>query len=97
MPIFKYLVLRKGNTEEYIEVEQALTDTPLVKHPITGEPIKRVIDSPSLTLRHSSLRENKTLSADNLQKHGFSVLEKNGSTAEYVQTIGDKLDLEENS
>jgi predicted nucleic acid-binding Zn ribbon protein len=97
MPFFKYLVLNKGNTQEYIEVEQSLTDAPLVEHPLTGKPIKRIIDSPSLTLRHSSLRENKILSADNLQKHGFSVLEKNESTAQYVQTIGDKLDLEENS
>ena len=97
MPIFKYLVLNKSSTREYIEVEQSLTDAPLVNHPFTGEPIKRIIDSPSLTLRHSSLRENKILSADNLQKHGFSVLEKKDSTAEYVQTIGDKLDLEENS
>lgn len=97
MPIFKYLVLNKDNTQEFIEVEQSLTDAPLVKHPFTGKPIRRIIDSPSLTLRHSSLRENKILSADNLQKHGFSVLEKNESTAKYVQTIGDNLDLEENS
>ena len=76
MPIFKYLVLNKGNTEEYIEVEQALTDKPLVKHPITGEPIKRIIDSPSLTLRHSSLRENKTLSADNTKAWFFSFRKK---------------------
>jgi hypothetical protein len=59
MPFFKYLVLNKGNTEEYIEVEQALTDAPLVKHPITGEPIKRIIDSPSLTLSILALGKTK--------------------------------------
>ena len=32
-----------------------------------------------------------------LEFNVFSVLEKNDSTAEYVQTIGDKLDLEKNS
>jgi predicted nucleic acid-binding Zn ribbon protein len=97
MPIYKYLVLDKGISKEYIEVEQSLTDAPLDKHPFTGKPIKRIIISPTLTLKHSSLREKKTLSADNLQKHGFSVLEKNGSAAEYFQTIGNKLDLEKNS
>ena len=48
MPVFKYLVLNQSDPPEYIEVEQSVNDSPLFKHPLTGEPIKRVVDSPSL-------------------------------------------------
>lgn len=90
MPVFKYLVLNQSDPPEYIEVEQSVNDSPLFKHPLTGEPIKRVVDSPSLTLNHSSSREKKILSADNLQKHGFSILQKDASSQQYTPIVGTK-------
>ena len=88
MPIYKYLVLNKSINPEYIEIEQSLKDAPLAEHPLTGEPIQRVPESPSLSLKHSSVREKKILSHENLQKNGFSVLEKDQSTKGYTQTVG---------
>ena len=59
MPIYRYLVLNKSINPEYIEIEQSLKDAPLAEHPLTGEPIQRVPESPSLSLKHSSVREKK--------------------------------------
>ena len=88
MPIFKYLILNHSKTSEYIEVEQSIGDQPLSQHPITGEPIERIPQSPSLTINHSEKREKRTLSPDNLQKHGFSILEKEKSSSKYIHTVG---------
>ncbi len=93
MPVFKYLVLNNKTPPEYIEVEQSLKDSPLVCHPLTGEPIERVLESPTLTLNHSAVREKKTLSADHLKKHGFSILQKDKNSNEYTQTVGKNINL----
>ena len=90
MPLFEYLILNGKNPPHFIEVEHALDDQPLTKHPITGEPIQKVITSPSLTLHHSADREKKLLSKDHLRKHGFSVFEKNKPGNGYVQTLGNQ-------
>ena len=76
MPIFKYLVLNGNKAPEYIEVEQSIGSPPLSKHPISGEPLKKIPYSPSLTLSHSTIRENSSLSSDRLKKHGFSIFQK---------------------
>ena len=91
MPLFTYQIKKKGGAPEYIEIEQSLSEDPLEVHPLTGEPIMRVPQSPSLTLKHSSTREKTVLSPDHLKKHGFSVLEKDQSTQNYVQTVGKKI------
>jgi hypothetical protein len=88
MPVFEYLIINGKNPPQYIEVEHALDDQPLSEHPITGEPIQKVITSPSLTLNYSEDREKKLLSNDHLAKHAFSVFEKNKSGDGYVQTLG---------
>jgi len=95
MPTFKYLILNKSKRPEYIEVEQSITEAPLKKHPVTGEPIKRVPQSQSLTLNHSEKRDQKTLSADHLQKHGFSVLQKEKGSQKYIQTVGNHPELKD--
>ena len=51
MPVYKYLVINKSNAPEYIEIEQEVNDPPLSIHPVTSEPIKRVLTSPTLTLK----------------------------------------------
>ena len=88
MPVFQYVVLNGKTTPELIEIEQAIGDKALDQHPVTGEPIKRVMHSPSLTLKHSSGQESKILSHDNLVKNGFSIFEKDSSADSYTQTVG---------
>ena len=87
MPVFQYVVLNGKTTPELIEIEQAIGDKALDQHPVTGEPIKRVMHSP-LYLKHSSGHESKILSHDNLVKNGFSIFEKDSSADSYTQTVG---------
>ena len=95
MPVYKYLVINNDNAREYIEIEQGIYDPPITIHPVTGEPIKRVLTSPSLSLKYSSSREKKILSPDHLAKNGFSILQKDKGSKKYIQTVGNnpKLDL----
>ena len=74
--------------EEIFEVEQEINAPPLSTHPLTNEPVQRVLTSASLSLRHSSIHENKSLSADHLNKHGFSKYEKDQSSGDYHKTAG---------
>ena len=88
MPVFKYLILNDSQIPEFIEVEQTLEEAVLTTHPLTGEPIERVPTNPSLCLNHSTAIEKNILSADNLQKNGFSILERNDSDDGFNQTCG---------
>ena len=74
--------------EEIFEVEQEINAPPLSSHPLTNEPVQRVLTSASLSLRHSSMHEKKSLSADHLNKHGFSKYEKDQSSGDYHTTAG---------
>lgn len=88
MPLFCYRVLNGKQPEELIEVEQSLDSPPLTHHPVTSEKIVRVVQSSNLVLQHGDRMESKKLTADNLEKHGFSVYEKNSDGSKYQRTIG---------
>jgi predicted nucleic acid-binding Zn ribbon protein len=88
MPIYRYKTLNSEDREEIFEVEQDINAPPLSTHPLTNEPVQRVLTSVSLSLRHSSMHEKKSLSADHLNKHGFSKYEKDQSSGDYHKTAG---------
>ena len=88
MPIYRYKTLNAEGREEIFEVEQEINAPPLSKHPLSNEPVQKVLTSASLSLRHTSRHENKSLSADHLKKHGFSKYEKDQSSGDYHKTAG---------
>ena len=89
MPVYQYMLVDSKFDNEVLEVEQSITDQALNVHPITGEPIRRLISSASLTLKHSSSQEQATLAKDNLDKNGFTVFEKDLSDpSKYSRTVG---------
>jgi len=89
MPIYQYKLVDPKLDNEIIEVDQAITDEALKVHPITGEPIKRLIPAASLTLKHSSSNEQITLEKGNLAKKGFTVFERDPSEpSKYSRTVG---------
>ena len=89
MPIYQYQILNGKNPPEVIEIEEHYDAPPSTLHPITKEPIKRIIGSPSLVLKHSSQIEKHSLSKENLEKHGFLRYEKNSSGDGYDRTAGE--------
>ena len=89
MPIYQYQIVNGKNPPEVIEIEEHYDAPPSTQHPITKEPIKRIIGSPSLVLKHSSQIENRYLSKENLEKHGFLRYEKNANGEGYDRTAGE--------
>jgi predicted nucleic acid-binding Zn ribbon protein len=90
MPVYQYQVVKDDDTVELFEVEQGIQDDPLTKHPLTSEPVRRVVSAPSLTLDHSDNYEKKSLSAGNLHKNGFTQYEKDSSSGDYYKTAGNQ-------
>ena len=89
MPVYQYMLIDSKFDNEILEVEQSITDQALKVHPITGEPIRRLISSASLTLKHSSSQEQATLAKDHLAKKGFTVFEKDScDPSKYSRTVG---------
>lgn len=89
MPIYQYKVIDSKFDNEVIEIEQSIGDDELKEHPITGEPIKRLISSASLTLKHATSGENASIEVDQLAKKGFTLFEKDSShSSKYTRSIG---------
>ena len=61
MPIFQYRVISLHEDSEILEVEQSIGAPPLTRHPMTNEPIERIVSKVSITLKHSSSSEKKSL------------------------------------
>lgn len=88
MPTYVYETLPTlGQEPTRFEVLQKMSEPALTEHPETGEPVRRVIMAPALSLKHSSSREKQLLSDDNLSKHGFARYERSGPGA-YERTAG---------
>ena len=88
MPVYQYQVINGKETPEIIEIEESSDSKPITSPPLTGEPIKRIISAPGLALKHSSQIEKKSLSRENLEKHGFTRYEKDHSEKAYNRTAG---------
>ena len=76
MPLYMYEVLDGCEPYERFEVEQPLGSPPLIKHPITGERVRKLVSAASISLTHTDKREKSVLSDQNLARHGFTKYEK---------------------
>lgn len=80
MPIYEYDVLdaRGRPTGEVFEIMQSIKADALVKHPVTGEPVRRKLSVPNIAGKWSDLKGKSTLSNENLSRLGFTKYEKKG-------------------
>jgi hypothetical protein len=85
MPTYVYEVVATG---EEFEVSQRLDELRLTVHPVSGDPVRRLITAPNLTLNHSDAANRTKLSGNNLARHGFTKYEK-AAKGHYVKTSGD--------
>jgi len=89
MPIYVYQVIRPDGEEgETFEVEQSMKDEPLAKHPRTGEPVRRVYQSPNLASKYTPGATKNKLETKNVEKAGFTKYERDKLTGTYHKTAG---------
>lgn len=65
-----------------------MKDDPLQRHPDTGEPVRRVLQAPNLSTRHTPGSESKRLDNKNVEKAGFTKYEKDKLTGQYHRVAG---------
>ena len=95
MPTYIYGVILSDDDEavgETFEVEQGIRDPPLTHHPVTGEPVRRVLCAPFIAGMWSPMKAKKSLSDKKLQAQGFTKYVKN-SDGQYEKRTGKGPDL----
>lgn len=89
MPIYVYEVMTGDAEDEgqLFEVAQRMSDPPLTHHPLTGQPVRRVIQPPNLPKTWTDRQARRALSNENVARHGLTRYEKSGDGT-YVKTAG---------
>ncbi len=89
MPIYVYQVVKPDGSEgEIFELEQPMTAEPLSKHPLTGDPVRRVYQAPNLTTRYTPGSTKNKLENRNVEKMGFTKYERDKLTGTYHKVAG---------
>lgn len=79
MPTYVYVTIQEdGSDGEAFEVVQKMSESPLKKHPETGEPVRRVPQAPIIPGPGSDAHTKKLLDNKNLDRLGFTKYEKAG-------------------
>lgn len=82
MAVRRYSVIRPDGSEgELLEVDQPLSAPDLTTHPLTGEPLRRMIENPTLSGRWTD-RAMGAAAKDStkLKAGGFRKLERDGDS-----------------
>ena len=88
MPTYVYeTVLPDGRAGEAFEVMQSMSDPVLTEHPQTGQPVRRVIQAPSVGGMWSASGRRAMLSDRKLAEQGFTKYVKTGDGS-YEKTTG---------
>jgi len=89
MPIYVYReILEDGSHGEVFEVEQSMKDDALTVHPVSGNPIKRIIQAPNINAKHTPGKTKSMLENKNVERMGFTKYEKDRTTGNYYKTVG---------
>ena len=88
MPTYVYEVLNGSEPAEIFEIDQDFNDSPLTLHPITKEPVRKILSPATISLKHTDTSEKRVLSDENLSKNGFNKYEKADDNGTYYRTAG---------
>ena len=94
MPTYVYEVIQKdGKPGERFEVVQKMTDDPLLVHPETGEPVRRVFVPFGIAGPGSPMKSDRALADDRkLERLGFTKYVKS-SEGTYEKVVGHGPDM----
>ncbi|QXD25330.1 FmdB family transcriptional regulator [Opitutia bacterium ISCC 51] len=96
MPVYSYRVVNQdGSRGEHFEVEHSMSEPTLEQHPITGEPIVKIMQPPNLGVKHTVGSIEKKLDNKNVEKAGFTKYEKDKLTGNYFKSAGTNKALPE--
>ena len=89
MPTYVYEVVKEDGSEgETFEIEQRMSDPTLERHPVTGEPVRRVYIAPFVASKYTPGQTKSRLEGKNVEKHGFTRYERDKLTGQYHKTAG---------
>ena len=79
MPLRRYIVIQPDGAEgQEFEVDLPPDAPDFTQHPVTKEPCRRVLESPTLTTKYGEGAMKQGLSDQRLARAGFQKLEKDG-------------------
>ena len=79
MSFRRYIVIKPDGTEgDEFEVDLPPEAPDFTQHPVTKEPCRRVLESPTLTTKYGEGAMKQSLSDKRLAQAGFQRLEKDG-------------------
>jgi hypothetical protein len=79
MPLRRYIVIKPDGAEgQEFEVDLPPEALDFTQHPVTKEPCRRVLESPTLTTKYGEGAMKQGLSDKRLAQAGFQKLEKDG-------------------
>ncbi len=90
MPTYVYGIILSEDDDtvgETFELEQGIKDAPLTHHPVTGQPVRRVLCAPFVAGMWSPMKSKKILSDDSLRAKGFTKYVKNRD-GQYEKRVG---------
>lgn len=88
MPLYRYeIICRDGSPGETFEVIQGVNEPPFDKHPVSGQPVRRVFGAPHIGGPHSESSVKSTLSDANVERVGFTKYKRVGK-GQYERRAG---------
>ncbi len=89
MPVYVYVTApRDGSPGATFEVQQSMHEPPLTVHPLTGDPVSRVIQPPNLCTQYTPGKTARQLDDKNVQRKGFTKYVRDKQTGTYHKTVG---------
>lgn len=89
MPLYVYEIINKDGTDgETFEILQSLSENPLTHHPVTGEPVRRILQPANIISKYTPGSTKKKLENKNVEKAGFAKYERDKLTGTYHKVAG---------
>ncbi|MCD8483247.1 MAG: FmdB family transcriptional regulator [Verrucomicrobia bacterium] len=89
MPIYVYEeILPDGAIGERFEWEASMNEDRLLTHPISGNPVRKVLTAPNIVKKHTPGSTRSKLDNKNLEAKGFTKYERDKLTGQYHRVAG---------
>lgn len=89
MPIYVYEeILPDGSSGERFEYAQSMCESPLQRHPTSGNAVRKILTAPNIAARYTAGQNAARLDNKNLEAKGFTKYERDKLTGKYHRVAG---------